>query len=118
MASKTFKATAISAGIAMALGTAPTTFAQEGAIEEIVVTGSHIRRTEYEGRAPIQIVDAQSLEVAGASQPVEILKLLSVNSGSDLYGETGNRAGSSQFNVRNLGLGVSACALGRRGDAD
>ena len=40
----------------MALGSVPLAQAQEDeAVEEIVVTGSHIRRTEYEGRAPIQI---------------------------------------------------------------
>ncbi|MDX1405156.1 MAG: TonB-dependent receptor [Woeseiaceae bacterium] len=105
MASNSFKVTALSAGIAVALGTAPPTLAQEGEIEEIVVTGSHIRRTEYEGRAPIQIVDAQTIELSGASQPVEILKQLSVNSGSEIYSETGTRGGISQFNVRNLGLG-------------
>ena len=105
MASKTFKVTTLSAGIAMALGTAPQSFAQDDQIEEIVVTGSHIRRTEYEGRAPIQIVDAETIQLIGAAQPVEILKELTVNSGSEFYNETNNRAGSSQFNVRNLGLG-------------
>lgn len=105
MASKTFKASAVSTGIAVALGSAPPTVAQEGELEEIVVTGSHIRRTEYEGRAPIQIVDAQDIELIGAAQPVDVLKELTVNSGSEFYNETNNRAGSSQFNVRNLGLG-------------
>ena len=57
MATKKFQATALSTGIAIALGAAPPTLAQEDELEEIVVTGSHIRRTEYEGRAPIQIVD-------------------------------------------------------------
>ena len=106
MASITFKITALSAGIAMALGTAPPVLAQQDdAVEEIVVTGSHIRRTEYEGRAPIQIVDAQAIELIGAAQPVEILKELTVNSGSQYYNETNDRAGVSQFNIRNLGLG-------------
>ncbi len=105
MANNTFKMTALSAGIAVALGSAPPVLAQEDAVEEIIVTGSHIRRTEYEGRAPIQIVDAESIELSGASQPVEILKQLSVNSGSEIYSETGSRGGISQFNVRNLGLG-------------
>ena len=105
MAHNTFKATALSAGIAMALGTAPPVLAQDDAVEEIVVTGSHIRRTEYEGRAPIQIVDAQAIELIGAAQPVEILKELTVNSGSQYYNETNDRAGVSQFNIRNLGLG-------------
>lgn len=105
MAHNTFKATALSAAIAMALGTAPPVLAQDDEIEEIVVTGSHIRRTEYEGRAPIQIVDAETIELIGAGQLVDVLKELSVNSGSQFYNETNNRAGSSQFNIRNLGLG-------------
>ena len=90
----------------MALGTSSTSLAQEDeALEEIVVTGSHIRRTEFEGRAPIQIVDQAEFELIGAAQPVEMLKQLSVNSGSQMYGETNDRAGVSQFNIRNLGLG-------------
>ena len=116
MKNKTFRATALSAGIAVALGTAPPTLAQDDQIEEIVVTGSHIRRTEYEGRAPIQIVDAQTIELIGAAQPVEILKELTVNSGSQYYNETNDRAGASQFNIRNLGLGSTLTLVnGKRG---
>ncbi|MFT5500446.1 MAG: iron complex outermembrane receptor protein [Woeseiaceae bacterium] len=105
MGKQTFKVTALAAGIATALGAAPSSFAQEDQIEEITVTGSHIRRTEYEGRAPIQIVDQETFELIGAAQPVEVLKALTVNSGSQFYNETNNRAGVSQFNIRNLGLG-------------
>lgn len=116
MANRTFKATALSAGVAMALGTAPPTLAQDDEIEEILVTGSHIRRTEYEGRAPIQIVDADTIELIGAAQPVELLNELTVNSGSEFYNETNNRAGSSQFNIRNLGLGSTLTLInGKRG---
>ena len=105
MEHKTFKATALSAGIAIALGTAPPTLAQDDGIEEITVTGSHIRRSEYAGRAPIQIVDQEAIQLIGAAQPVEVLKELTVNSGSQFYNETNDRAGVSQFNIRNLGLG-------------
>jgi len=105
MASKTFKVTALSTGIAIALGSAPASFAQDDEIEEVVVTGSHIRRTEFDSRAPIQIVDAQAIELIGAAQPVDVLKELTVNSGSQFYNETNARAGVSQFNIRNLGLG-------------
>ena len=116
MASNTFKVTALSTGIAMALGTTPTAFAQDDAVEEIIVTGSHIRRTEYEGRAPIQIVDAETIELIGAAQPVELLKELTVNSGSQYYNETNSRAGVSQFNIRNLGLGSTLTLInGKRG---
>ncbi len=106
MKHKTYKATALSAAVAVALGsTAPNAIAQEGELEEVIVTGSHIRRTEYEGRAPIQIVDAEAISLIGASQPAEMLSELSVNSGSQFYNETNNRQGVIQFNIRNLGLG-------------
>jgi iron complex outermembrane receptor protein len=115
MASKTFKVTAVSAGIGMALGTAPPVIAQEDAVEEIVVTGSHIRRSGFEGRAPIQIMDAEEIAQLGVNQPVEIIKNLTVNSGSQLYNETNNVAGSAMFNLRNLGLGSTLTLLnGRR----
>ena len=116
MARQTFKLTALSTGVAIALGSAPPTLAQEDEIEEIVVTGSHIRRTEFEGRAPIQIVDAEAIELIGAQQPVDMLNELTVNSGSEFYNETNNRAGSSQFNIRNLGLGSTLTLInGKRG---
>ena len=117
MASKTFKATALSTGIAIALGTAPSVFAQEDdSIEEVVVTGSHIRRTEFEGRSPVQIVDQEQFELIGAVQPIEMLKELTVNSGSAYYNETNNGQGISQFNIRNLGLGSTLTLInGKRG---
>jgi iron complex outermembrane receptor protein len=115
MANQTYKATAIAAGIAVALGTAPASFAQDDTIEEVVVTGSHIRRTGFEGRAPIQIVDAEEIAQLGINQPVEVLKDLTANSGSQLYNETNAVAGSAMFNIRNLGLGSTLTLVnGRR----
>ena len=116
MSDSTFKLSALATGVAVALGSTPQASAQEDQIEEITVTGSHIRRTEYEGRAPIQIVDAAAIELIGAAQPVEVLKDLTVNSGSDFYNETNARAGVSQFNIRNLGLGSTLTLInGKRG---
>ncbi len=117
MTNRKHKATALSAAIAVALGTAPAAFAQEDddRVEEIVVTGSHIRRTEFEGRAPIQIVDMEAIALIGATQLVEVLKDITVNAGSQMYGETNNRAGVSQFNIRNLGFGSTLTLVnGRR----
>ena len=115
MANSKFKASAVSAGIAMALGTAPHASAQDEGIEEIVVTGSHIRRDEYSGRAPIQVVDQEQFDLIGAVQPIEMVKELTVNSGSQYYNETNNGQGVSQFNIRNLGLGSTLTLVnGRR----
>lgn len=117
MSNTTIKATAVSTAIAIALGSAPPTLAQEDdTIEEVIVTGSHIRRTEYDGRAPIQIVDQEQFELIGAVQPIEMVKELTVNSGSQYYNETNNAQGISQFNIRNLGLGSTLTLInGRRG---
>lgn len=115
MAKQTFKATALATGVAMALGSAPSSFAQDDTIEEVIVTGSHIRRSGFEGRAPIQVVDAETIAKLGVNQPVEILKDLTVNAGSQLYNETNSVAGSAMFNIRNLGLGSTLTLLnGRR----
>jgi iron complex outermembrane receptor protein len=105
MVNSKYKATAISTGIAMALGTAPNASAQDEGIEEIVVTGSHIRRSEFDSRSPVQIVDQEQFELIGAVQPIEMVKELTVNSGSAYYNETNDGQGISQFNIRNLGLG-------------
>jgi iron complex outermembrane receptor protein len=61
-------------------------------------------------------VDAEAIELIGAAQPVEILRELTVNSGSAYYNETNNGQGISQFNIRNLGLGSTLTLInGKRG---
>ena len=112
MSSSTFRLTALSAGIAAAIGAAPPVLAQdEAALEEILVTGSYIRRTSFDGAKPVQVIDQEMIERIGASQPVDVLKELTVNSGSQFYNETNNRAGTAMFNVRNLGLGSTLTLL-------
>ena len=107
MITSKFRLTALSASVAAAIGSAPLAQAQqeEAAIEEVIVTGSYIRRTSFDGTKPVQVVDQAAIERIGASQPVDVLRELTVNSGSQFYNETNNRAGTAMFNVRNLGLG-------------
>ena len=117
MTTSRFRLTALSAGVAAAIGAAPPILAQDGeALEEILVTGSYIRRTSFDGTKPVQVIDQQTIERIGASQPVDVLKELTVNSGSQFYNETNNRAGTAMFNVRNLGLGSTLTLInGKRG---
>jgi len=112
MTSSKFRLTALSAGIAAAIGSAPPVLAQdEETLEEILVTGSYIRRTSFDGTKPVQVINQETIERIGASQPVDVLKELTVNSGSQFYNETNNRAGTAMFNVRNLGLGSTLTLL-------
>lgn len=90
----------------------------EGATTDIiVVTGSNIRRqTGYEGAAPVTVLDRASIVNAGAQDLVDVASLLTVNSGTIVSQETGNLIGTSQFNVRGLGVGSTLTLInGRRG---
>lgn len=116
MPHRKFKLTALSAGVAAAIGAAPAASAQQDQVEEVVVTGSYVRRSSYQGTAPIQVIDQEAMERIGAVQMVDVLKELTVNSGSQFYNETNNRAGTAMFNVRNLGLGSTLTLInGKRG---
>lgn len=86
-------------------------------IEEIVVTGSHIAMSpsQFEGRAPLQVLDGSRLEASGVSQMQEALRDITVNTGSQLVNEQNTRAGVSQFSLRGLGLGSTLTLVnGRR----
>ena len=90
--------------------------AGEPVIEEIVVVGSLIRRrVVYEGRAPVQTLDAQLFESVGAAQPVDILASLTANTGSYLATQQNYLQGVSQFSLRGVGLSSTLTLInGRR----
>ncbi len=88
----------------------------DSVIEEIVVVGSLIKRqVVYEGRAPVQTLDSDLVQASGASQPVDVLKSLTANTGSYLATQQNYLQGSSQFNLRGLGLSSTLTLInGRR----
>ena len=90
--------------------------AGEPVIEEIVVVGSLIkRRVVYEGRAPVQTLDAELFESVGAAQPVDILGSLTANTGSYIATQQNYLQGVSQFSLRGLGLSSTLTLInGRR----
>lgn len=103
-----------STGLAFAQGTS----SSDGeVIEEVVVTGSHVRqKTGYEGSSPVSIIGADDIAAAGAQDLVDVASLLTVNSGTIVSQETGNLVGTSQFNIRGLGVGSTLTLInGRRG---
>ncbi len=114
--------TSVASMMALAVGMQSGAIAQDGAeddgvgIEEVVVTGSLIRRSSsFESKAPIQVIDSELISQVGASQPVDLLKTLTVNSGSGFFNETNAQAGTVQFNIRGLGFGSTLTLLnGRR----
>ena len=90
--------------------------ADEPVIEEIVVVGSLIkRRVVYEGRAPVQSLDAELFESVGAAQPVDMLSSLTANTGSYLATQQNYLQGVAQFSLRGVGLSSTLTLInGRR----
>jgi len=54
-------------------------FAQEQPLEEVIVTGSILRRTDAETPSPVTVISAQSLEERGINTVSEALQRLSAN---------------------------------------
>ncbi len=107
----------IALAVLIASGTAPVTvYAQGPVLEEIVVTGSNIRRKrDFETPSPIQTIDSEMIDGAGIGQMQDLLRVLPANAGSELNNSQQDRQGTSQFSLRGLGVGGTLTLInGRR----
>jgi iron complex outermembrane receptor protein len=94
----------IAATTAIAQVAAPTS---QPALEEIVVTGSMIKRTDTETPSPVQIISAQDLVNSGFTSVSQVLNTLSAN-GSGTLSQSFNGAfasGGSGVSLRGLTVG-------------
>jgi len=102
--------TALASAISLAIGSlsAPVAFGQ-GAVEEIVVTGSFIRRTTADSPSPLTVIDRAQIEQTGAIEVADIVNRMTFNSGStnqtNAFSGGDNSTGQTNINLRNLGLG-------------
>ena len=89
-------------------------------IEEIVVTGSHLKREAGGLASPLTVLDRDDLDVAGATDVKEIIRTMSFNSGSLGVSATNwagddSSTGNASVNLRNLGNGATLVLInGRR----
>jgi len=86
-------------------------------LEEVFVTGSNIRRKkDFDTPSPIQTMDNEMIQSAGAGQMQDLLRTLPANAGSELNASQSDRQGTSQFSLRGLGVGGTLTLInGRRG---
>src|SRR5690606_10671993 len=86
--------------------------------EEIVVTGSRIRRADYETASPVQVVSREEMERTGRQSVAEIIRgvVSADNQGSiPTAFSNGFAAGSSAVSLRGLGVNSTLVLLnGRR----
>ncbi|MFW6094176.1 MAG: TonB-dependent receptor domain-containing protein [Pseudomonadota bacterium] len=111
---------ALVAAAASCLWLAPgATIAEEQVIEEVVVTGSYIRRTTADSPSPLSVIDRAQIENIGATEVADIVNRMTYNAGStnvtNAFSGDDNSTGETNINLRNLGLGSTLVLLnGRR----
>lgn len=96
--------------------------AQEGDIEEILVTGSQIRGASISEALPVSVIDQADIEALGVNSGDELLEYMA-EQGQNYFSESENISGGvnsargdiGAFNLRNLGTGNTLVLLnGRR----
>ena len=87
-----------------------------GQDDVIIVTGSRIKRVGFDTPTPVQVYDREQIARTGATNMADLVRVLTANSGSESqFGLGGGSTGSSQFNLRGLGLANTLVLLnGRR----
>ena len=90
----------------------PVIFAEETdqIIEEVVVTGSYLKRTAQDSPSPLSVITSADIEDLGAQDMAEIIATLPWQSGSQTQATTfgGEGAnGRSSINLRNMGHGAT-----------
>ncbi|MCG8590830.1 MAG: TonB-dependent receptor [Proteobacteria bacterium] len=88
-------------------------------VEAIVVTGSHIKRKQaFDSVSPIDTVGQAEIQDIGIVNVADLVRNLTFNTGSEFQIDAftqGGSGGTSQVNLRGLGLGSSLVLLnGRR----
>lgn len=87
-------------------------------VEEVVVTGSYLKGSATDGASPVSIIGRDTIEDLGATTTADIIRNLSVDSGSENNPDSftaGSTQGTSNVNLRGLGLSSTLVLVdGRR----
>lgn len=85
-------------------------------IEKIEVTGSRIKRADFEGVAPVTVITADDIANSGLSSISEVLQSSVANNGGSLNGESdGFTDSASSVNLRGMGANRTLVLInGRR----
>jgi len=85
-------------------------------IEKIAVTGSRIKRADFEGVAPVTVITAEDIANSGLSSIAEVLQASVANTGGSLNGDSdGFTDSASSVNLRGMGANRTLVLInGRR----
>jgi len=85
------------------------------AIEEVLVTGSRIKRDEFTSATPIQILKVDSARQIGISSITELLQRSTMTSGQQLDGTINTGSGNSNATEAPVFGGIGSSNIGLRG---
>ena len=78
-------------------------------IEEVVVTGSYIKRSTADSPSPLSVINREELDAIGAMELKDVVNTMTYQSGNiannNVYSGGDNGTGNSNINLRNLGMG-------------
>lgn len=88
-------------------------------VEEIVVTGSHIKKkSQFDSSSPIDTIDQATVDTTGFTTSAELIRWMPYNTGSENQANAltqGGTPGTANINLRGLGLGSTLVLInGRR----
>ena len=89
------------------------------AVDEVIITGSNIRRTQNDSTVPISVIGAEAMEVRAALLPVELLtslpSVVNLPENETRLGSSGARGDNANINLRNMGATATLVLVnGRR----
>ncbi|MCW8194920.1 TonB-dependent receptor [Proteobacteria bacterium 005FR1] len=105
-----YKAIASCALVAPGIAFAQTTESEDPAIEEVVVTGSYIKRDKFDMASPVETFSAEDIRVTGAPTLGQFVRELSYTQNTDVVAnvlsiQDGQQdSNSARFNLRGLGV--------------
>ncbi len=88
-------------------------------LEQVVVTGTHLQRTDMEKVVPITVIDEGAMEARNAVMPSDLLtslpSVVSLPQNETRLGSSGARGDNANLNLRNLGATATLVLVdGRR----
>jgi outer membrane receptor protein involved in Fe transport len=109
----------LTVGGAAVAPTASATGANPVRLDQLVVTGSNIKRLDMEKVAPMTVLDEAAIDVRGALVPVDLLtslpSVVNLPENETRLGSSGARGDNANLNLRNLGATATLILVnGRR----
>lgn len=111
----------IPAVLLLCMGTA-SAIAEEDEMEEVVVTGSYIKRDSFDSASPLTVIDQVDISAQATPALGEILANQTYNYGSDFvsntYAARSQEGNATSANLRGLGTGATLNLIDGRRSAD